>query len=131
MARTEHFDESQHQTAMLADTALEVRFITDTINYLQGIVAHKRSILKAALEHRGHKSSTTLIDGVTLKLKPYEIRICTCHHDDAMACPGVLAGVPTSFEIRVNGTYLSIEFENDSWTPIEPYGEPAPLERAA
>ena len=131
MARTEHFDEDQHQAAALADAALEVRFLTDTINYLEGIVAHKRGILKAALEARGHKSSTTLMRGATLKLTPFEIPICICHRDDALACPAVLAGVPTSFEVRVNGMYLSIDFDCDFPSPIEPYDGPAPLEQAA
>lgn len=131
MASTEYFDEEQRRAAELEDAALEVRFLTDTIHYLQGIVAHKRSILKAALESRGQKSSTTLVRGATLRLVPFEIPVCTCHHDDALACPAVLAGVPTSFEIRVNGTYLTIDFDRDFTSPIEPYDGPAPLEQAA
>jgi hypothetical protein len=129
--RTEHFNEEQHRAAVHADTALEVRFLSDTINYLEGILAHKRSILKAALEMTGHKSSTTLVRGATLKLKPFEIAICTCHWDDALACPAVLAGVPTSFERQMSGTYLSIEFDSDFQSPIVPYDGPAPLEHAA
>jgi hypothetical protein len=129
--RTEHFNEEQHHAAALADTAIEVRFLTDTIHYLQGILSHKRGILKAALEARGHKSSTTLVRGATLKLTPFEVPVCTCHWDDALACPAVLAGVPTSFEIRVNGTYLSIDFDADFLSPIEPYDGPAPVDHTA
>ena len=131
MPNTEHFDEAQQRAAALADAAFEVRFLTDTINYLQGIVAHKRSILKGAVEQLGQKSSTKLVPGVTLKLTPFEILVCSCHKDDAMACPAVGAGVPVSFEIRVNGTYLGIEYGDEYTLPLEQYDGPAPLERAA
>jgi len=130
-ARTEHFDAEQQRAAFLADTALEVRFLNDTVHYLQGILSHKRSILKAALEATGHKSSTTLIAGVTLKVMPSYTLVCSCHGDDAMACPSVRVGVAVTLEIRVNGTYLSVDFASEYSTPIEPYDGPAPAERAA
>ena len=131
IAPTEHFDAEAQRAAFLVETALEVRALSDTVNYLQGILSHKRSILKAALEATGHKSSTKLIPGVTLKLMPSHTLVCSCHGDDAMACPSVRVGVAVPLEIRVNGTYLSVDFASEYSTPIEPYDGPAPAERAA
>ena len=130
-ARTEHFDAEQQRVAFLADTALEVRFLNDTVHYLQGILSHKRSILKAALEGTGHKSSTTLIAGVTLKLMASQTLVCSCHGDDAMACPTVRVGIAVPLELRASGSYLSVDFDAEYATPIELYDGPAPVERAA
>jgi hypothetical protein len=87
-----------------------LRAIDDTLGYLDGVRSHKRAILRGALEEKGQHSSETIVRGVRLALSPFEIAVCTCHGQAPGACPNATAGLPVTFETRVNGDYLSVTY---------------------
>jgi hypothetical protein len=97
--------------ARLREIAIEYRIVDDTIDYLRGIKSHLKAQLRGELERLEQRSSTTLVRGVTLQLKPFVILVCTCHGIDGTACPNVTAGLPVAFAERVNGDYLAVAFD--------------------
>ena len=110
MARPEPTLEECARAEALREVAIELRAICDTLEYLEGIRSHKRAILRGALEERGLRSSETVVRGIRLALSPFEIVVCTCHGLAVGACPNATAGLPVTFETRVNGDYLSVTY---------------------
>jgi hypothetical protein len=111
MAKAEPTLEERMRSDALRAVAVELRAIDDTIGYLDGLRSHKRSILRGALEAKGQRSSETIVRGVRLALSPFEIVVCTCHGQAAGACENALAGMATTFEVRLNGDYLSVSYD--------------------
>jgi hypothetical protein len=91
----------------------EVQLLDDTIDYLIGWRAHRRSQLKGVLAALGQKSTSKLVRGVTLKLVPYETLVCECHGDDPAACPAAAAGNAIAIRSVPNGEGISLEFDDD------------------
>jgi len=110
MAKPEPTLEERARADALREVAIELRAIDDTLDYLEGIRSHKRAILRGALEERGQRSSETIVRGIKLALSPFEIVVCTCHGLAAGACANATAGLPVTFETRVNGDYLSVSY---------------------
>lgn len=95
----------------LRDVAIELRTIDDTIAHLDGIRAHKRTMIRGELEARSLRSSETIVRGMRAALVPFEIIVCTCHGIGPTAGPSVAAGSAVTFERRINGDYLDVSFD--------------------
>lgn len=106
----------------------EVQLLDDTIDYLIGWRAHRRSQLKGVLAELGQKSTNALVPGVTLKLVPYETLVCECHGDDPAACPAAAAGNAIAIRSVPNGEGISLEFADDYVRRRPLPLEPAPQE---
>jgi hypothetical protein len=110
MPKSEPTLEERAHAEALREVAIELRAIEDTLGYLDGVRSYKRAVLRGALEYKGQRSSETIVRGVKLALSVSQIVVCTCHALSAEACPHVSAGLPVTFETRVNGDHLRVTF---------------------
>ena len=99
------------EASVLRQVAIEAKAVSDTIDYLEGILAVKRAQLRGALEKRNLRSSETLVRGVRMQLRPFEILVCSCHSIGAESCPGAATGAAIELQIVTNGDYLQLGFD--------------------
>lgn len=108
------------------DLLMELRALDDTIAYLEGIRAHRRSLVRGLLEATGHRSSTTLVRGVGIGLVPREIVVCRCHGIDPAGCPRVGTLTALVLQRRTDGERLRIEYRCFERRPVARYDDDYP-----
>jgi hypothetical protein len=103
--------EADPEGPLLREIALEAKALSDTIDYLDGILAWKRMQLRGALEKRGLRSSETVVRGLRMQLRPFTLVVCACHSISAESCPSAAAGEAIELKIVTNGDYLQLTFD--------------------
>jgi hypothetical protein len=99
------------EAPILRQVAIEAKAVSDTIDYLEGILAVKRAQLRGALEKRSLRSSETLIRGLRMQLRPFEIVVCACHSIGPGSCPTAATGAAIALQVVTNGDYLQLSFD--------------------
>jgi len=103
-------DEIQYAAkAMLEDVLFSYVALDDTADYVLSMRDHARMTLRGVLEAGRSESSTTLVRGWKIGLRPRRVQVCDCHTAPLHACPEVEAGRPIIVASIVDGKSLYVE----------------------
>jgi len=111
MIANKQLREADPETPLLREIAIEAKALSDTIDYLDGILAWKRMQLRGALEKRGLRSSETIVRGLRVQLRPFTLVVWACHSIGAESCPCAAAGEAIERKNVTNGDYLQLTFD--------------------